>query len=70
MTSKTIALRALDLIFIAFTTILLLTIAGLPSEWLLDLIDMSLRDFRSFGLFVLFASLLLMYAIATSDSAP
>jgi hypothetical protein len=31
---------------------------------------MSLREFQGFALFVVFAALLLIHAIATSDSAP
>jgi hypothetical protein len=65
-----LALRILDGIFSAFTTLLLLAVAGLPMEWLLSLVDMSMREFQSFGLFVISAALWLIYAIATSDSAP
>ena len=34
------------------------------------LLDMSLREFQAFALFVIFGSLILIHAIATSDSAP
>ncbi|WP_315722899.1 MULTISPECIES: hypothetical protein [unclassified Bradyrhizobium] len=70
MTSKMIALSILDGIFIAATGFLLLVIAGLPIEWMLALLDMSLREFQAFALFIIFSSLLLIHAIATSDSAP
>ena len=70
MTSKMIALRILDSIFIAATLVLMMGIAGLPMNWLLNLIEMSLREFQAFGLFIVFAALLLIHAIATSDSAP
>lgn len=70
MTSKTIALRVLDGVFIGFTLLLMLGVAGLPMDWLLDLVEMSLREFQGFALFVVFAALLLIHAIATSDSAP
>jgi hypothetical protein len=70
MTSKMLALRILDGIFAAFTLLLLLAIAGLPMEWLLNLIEMTMREFQSFGLFVVSGALWLVYAIATSDSAP
>jgi hypothetical protein len=70
MTSKTIALRVLDGVFIGFTLLLMLGVAGLPMDWLLDLVEMSLREFQSFALFVVVAALLLIHAIATSDSAP
>ena len=70
MTSKMIALRILDSIFIAATLVLMMGIAGLPMDWLLNLIEMSLREFQAFGLFIVSAALLLIHAIATSDSAP
>jgi hypothetical protein len=70
MTSKIIALRILDGIFIGSTLVLLMGIAGLPMDWLLSLIEMSLREFQAFGLFIVFAALLLIHAIVTSDSAP
>jgi hypothetical protein len=70
MTSKMIALKILDGLFLAFTFVLLLAVAGLPLEGLLDLIDMSSREFQAFALFVLFCLLWLIYAIASSDSAP
>ena len=70
MTSKMVALRILDGIFIGVTLVLMLGIAGLPMGWLLDLIEMSLREFQEFALFIIFAALLLIHAIVTSDSAP
>ena len=70
MTSKMVALRILDGIFIVVTFVLMLGIAGLPMGWLLDLIEMSLREFQAFALFIVFAALLLIHAIAASNSAP
>jgi hypothetical protein len=70
MTSKMIALRVLDGIFIGFAAILLLVLAGVPLEGLLAVINMSGREFQPFALFVLFSTLGLIHAIATSDSAP
>ena len=70
MTSKMVALRILDGIFIGVTLVLMLGIAGLPMGWLLDLVEMSLREFQAFALFIVFAALLLIHAIATSNSAP
>jgi hypothetical protein len=70
MTSKIIVLRCLDWIFVGVTMLLVMGVAGLPMEWMLGLLDMSSLEFKAFGLFVLFASLLLLHAIATSDSAP
>jgi hypothetical protein len=70
MTSKTIALSVLDGIFVASTTGLLLLVAGLPIEWLLNLVDMSSGGFQWFSIFMVFGVLWLIHAIATSDSAP
>jgi hypothetical protein len=70
MTSKMIALKILDGIFMAATMLVLLEIAGLPMGWLLSFAGMSLREFQWFGSFIVFASLCLIHAIATSDSAP
>jgi hypothetical protein len=70
MTSKMVTLKILDGIFIALALILLLGIIGLPLDSLLDLIEMSSREFEGFALFVLFGLLWLIYEIAASDSAP
>jgi len=70
MTSKTIALAILDWIFMSATTLMLLVIAGCPVGWLLRIADMSLREFEWFALFIVFSTLGLIHAIATSDSAP
>jgi hypothetical protein len=70
MTSKTVALTILDWIFMAATILMLLVIAGCPIGWLLQLTDMSLREFESFALFIVVSTLGLIHAIATSDSAP
>jgi putative Ca2+/H+ antiporter (TMEM165/GDT1 family) len=70
MTSKMVALRILDGIFIGVSLVLMLGFAGLPMGWLLDLVEMSLREFQEFALFIVFAALLLIHAIATSNSAP
>jgi hypothetical protein len=69
MTSKVLVLRLLDWTFVGLTTLLVLGVAGLPMEWMLDLFDMSSTAFKAFGLFILFASTLLIHAVATSDSA-
>jgi ABC-type spermidine/putrescine transport system permease subunit I len=70
MTSKTIALTILDWIFMAATMLMLLVIAGCPVGWLLRITEMSLREFEWFALFIVFSTLGLIHAIATSDSAP
>jgi hypothetical protein len=70
MTSKTIVLRLLDGIFIGFSMVLIMGAAGLPMDWMLNLLDMSSPEFKAFGAFILFAAILLIHAIARSDSAP
>ena len=70
MTSGMIALKALDLVFIGTTMLILLGVAGVPMEWLLVFADLSLPEFQWIGLFLVPASLWLIYAIATSDTAP
>jgi hypothetical protein len=70
MTSKVVALKILDGVFVAFTSVLILWIGGLPLEWLSDLVDMAPGEFHWFVMFVVSAALWLMHAIATSDSAP
>jgi hypothetical protein len=69
MTSKVIVLKLLDGIFVGVTTLLAMGVAGLPMDWMFDVLDLSSLEFKVFGLFVLFASILLIHAIATSDSA-
>lgn len=70
MTSKLLALKVLDGIFIAVAGFLLLIAAGVPADWLLALAGMSFAELREFMLFILFGTLLLIHAIASSDSAP
>ncbi len=70
MTSKTIALSVLDGLFVLAAIAVLLVIIGVPMDWLLVVADMSTREFQMFGLFVVFGTLCLIHAIATSDSAP
>jgi hypothetical protein len=70
MTSKMVALKILDGVFIGFALILLLAIVGLPLDLVFDSVDMSSHEFEGFGLFVLFGLLSLIHAIASSDSAP
>ena len=57
MTSKMIALKVLDLVFIGATTLILLGITGLPMEWLLTFAEMSLREFQWFGLFLVIGAI-------------
>jgi len=67
MTSKMIALKILDGMFIALALTLLLAIVGLPLDVLLG---MAPHEFEGFSLFMLFGLLSLIHAIASSDSAP
>jgi hypothetical protein len=70
VTSKAIVLTFLDRVIVAFIGITLLSLAGVPMQWLSEMLDMSVPEFRGFSMFVVFASLWLTHAIATSDSAP
>jgi hypothetical protein len=67
MISKLTALRILDCIFAASTMLALLVIAGVPTEWLLALADLLLRDVQWFALVVVLGAPWLIHAIATSD---
>jgi hypothetical protein len=51
MTSKIIALKILDGLFVVVAAVLLLAVVGAPADWLMDLIGLSWRDFQAFALF-------------------
>jgi hypothetical protein len=70
VTSKIIALKVLDGVITMAIGTLILSMAGFPMEWLSGLFDMSPHEFRGFAIYVVFAALCLMHAIAVSDSAP
>ena len=70
MTSKTVVLKILDVIIMTFLGALAFSIAGLPIGWMPRLLHMPLHEFQSFSMFVILGGMLLMHAIATSDSAP
>jgi hypothetical protein len=70
MTSKIVVLKLLDGLFVAVAAFLLLLAMGLPAGWVLRVFGMSFHEFQAFALFILFGTLLLIHAIATSDSAP
>ena len=57
MTSKMIVLRLLDGIFVGASMLLIMGVAGLPMDWIFDLLDMSSPEFKAFGILVLFASI-------------
>src|SRR5213083_2971967 len=52
MTSKTIVLKILDALIIAFLGLLALSMARLPLGWLARLFHMSSREFNGFSIFV------------------
>ena len=66
MISRLTALRILDGIFVAATMLVLLVIAGCPTEWLFVLADLLLREVQWFALVIVLAALWLIHAIATS----
>jgi hypothetical protein len=69
MISQLTAFRILDGIFAAATMLLLLVIAGFPTEWLLALADLSLLEVQWVALAIVFAAPWLIHAFATSDKA-
>jgi hypothetical protein len=69
MISKLTAFRILDGIYAAATMLLLLVIAGFPTEWLLALADLLLHEVQWVALAIVFAAPWLIHAIVTSDKA-
>ena len=67
MISTLTALRILDAIFLVASMLALLVIAGCPTEWLLALADLSLREMQWFALVIVLAAPWLIHAIATSE---
>ena len=67
MISKSTALRILDGIFVASSMLVLLVIAGVPTECLLALADLALREVQWFAFAIVFAAPWLIHAIATAD---
>jgi len=63
------ALGILDGIFVAATMLVLLVIAGCPTEWLLALAELSLREVQWFALAIVLAAPWLIHAIAMSEHA-
>ena len=66
MSQKHKAMRILDAVFIAFTMVLVMAVAGLPFEWLLDLVSRTSVAIEGLALTVASAALGLIYAIAGS----
>ncbi|HEY2249269.1 MAG TPA: hypothetical protein VGH70_17645 [Bradyrhizobium sp.] len=67
MSHKNKAMKVLDAIFIGFTMVLVMAAAGLPVEWLLDLVSKTSLAIEGLALAVASAALGLIYAIAGSE---
>jgi hypothetical protein len=60
-------MRILDGVFIGFTMVLVMAVAGLPVEWLLDLVSKTSLAIEGLALAAASAALGLLYAIAGSE---
>lgn len=67
MSQKHRAMRILDAVFIGFTMVLVMAVAGLPVEWLLDLVSRTSLAIEGLALAVASAALGLIYAVAGSE---
>jgi hypothetical protein len=67
MSQKNKVMKILDAIFIGFTMVLVMAVAGLPLEWLLDLASKTSVAIEGLSLAVVSAALGLIYAIAGSE---
>ena len=67
MSQKHKAMRLLDAVFIGFTMVLVMSVAGLPLEWLLDLVSKTSLAIEGISLAVVSAALGLIYTIAGSE---
>jgi hypothetical protein len=67
MSQKHKAMTILDAAFIVFTMMLVMAVAGLPVEWLLDLVSKTSLAVESLALAVASAAVGLIYAIAGSE---
>jgi hypothetical protein len=67
MSQKHKAMKILDAIFIVFTMMLVMAVAGLPLEWLLDLVSKTSLAVESLALAVASAAVGLIYTIAGSE---
>jgi hypothetical protein len=67
MSQKHKAMTILDGIFIVFTMMMVMAVAGLPVEWLLDLVSKTSLAIEGLALAVVSAALGLIYAIAGSE---
>ncbi len=67
MSQRNKTMKLLDGILIGFTMVLVMAIAGLPVEWLLDLVSRTSIAIEGLALAVASAVLGLIYAIAGSE---
>ena len=67
MSQKHSTMRILDAVFIGFTMVLVMAVAGLPVEWLLDLVSRTSLAIEGLALAVASAALGLIYAVAGSE---
>ena len=67
MSQKNRAMKILDGVFIGFTMVLVMAVAGLPVEWLLDLVSKTSLAIEGLTLAAASAALGLLYAIAGSE---
>ncbi len=67
MSQKHKAMKILDAIVIVFTMMLVMAVAGLPLEWLLDLVSKTSLAIEGLALAVASAAVGLIYTIAGSE---
>src|SRR5581483_342855 len=67
MSQKHKAMKILDAIFVVFTMMLVMAVAGLPVEWLLDLVSRTSLAIEGLALAVASAAVGLIYTIAGSE---
>jgi hypothetical protein len=67
MSQKHKAMRILDAIFIGLTIVLVMAVAGLPVEWLFDLVSRTSVAIEGLALAVASAAIGLIYALAGSE---
>jgi hypothetical protein len=70
MMSTSTALRILDGIFLVASMLAFVVIAGCPTDWLLALADLSLREMQWIALAIVLAAPWLIHAIAMSERGP
>jgi hypothetical protein len=66
MSQRNKAMKILDGILIGFTMVLVMAVAGLPLEWLLDLVSKTSLAIEGVALAVVSAAVGLIYALTDS----